>query len=240
MSDTANPGNLASAGEFDARLKRLEENRWLASRYAPDAERPLLVAFGLLHHELQRALAASDPMLGKIRIQWWREALEDAARGKVRRHDLAQELARLMRERSDLIGPANELVDRFDDILDDHLHHGGHDAGMTHAARHMAAEAAMMRLSGWALAKHVSQPSLDALDKCGEAYVAGVAGLPDAKQRYAEAARLTRRLPAELWPAIVHLAAAREAHRDAAGLKPIGRPLLARWRVLQAMTSRKL
>ena len=38
MSDTANPANLASAPlsgakEFDARLRRTDENRWLATRY---------------------------------------------------------------------------------------------------------------------------------------------------------------------------------------------------------------
>ena len=52
MSDTSNPGNLASAAEFDARLKRTDENRWLATRYAPPEARELLVAVYLLHHEL--------------------------------------------------------------------------------------------------------------------------------------------------------------------------------------------
>ena len=49
MSDTANPPALASADDFDARLKRTDEDRWLATRYAPDGKRPLLVAllFGL-------------------------------------------------------------------------------------------------------------------------------------------------------------------------------------------------
>src|SRR5579871_4266956 len=172
MSDTANPGNLASAGEFDARLKRADENRWLASRYAPDAERPLLIAFGLLHHELQRALLASDAMLGKIRIQWWREALEEIVRGKARRHDLGLELARLLRDRRDLLAPLNDLIDRFDDILDDHLHSGGHDAGEAHARRHMAAEAAMTILAARALVKHVAQTDLEALNKCSEAHLA--------------------------------------------------------------------
>ena len=42
MSDTANPANLASSEEFDARLKRTDEDRWLATRYAPQAGRERL------------------------------------------------------------------------------------------------------------------------------------------------------------------------------------------------------
>jgi len=33
MSDTANPAKLASANALDARLKRTDEDRWLATRY---------------------------------------------------------------------------------------------------------------------------------------------------------------------------------------------------------------
>ena len=76
MSDTANPPNLASVDDFDARLKRTDEDRWLATRYAPQAARERLVAIYLLYQELQRALQTKEAMLGKIRIQWWRETLE--------------------------------------------------------------------------------------------------------------------------------------------------------------------
>ena len=76
MSDTSNPGNLASAAEFDGRLKRTDENRWLATRYAPPEARERLVAIYLLHQELSRALHTKEAMLGKIRIQWWRETVE--------------------------------------------------------------------------------------------------------------------------------------------------------------------
>ena len=71
MSDTSNPTNLASvplagAAEFDARLQRTDEDRWLATRYAAPAARELLVAIYLLNQELQRTLHTKEPMLGKI------------------------------------------------------------------------------------------------------------------------------------------------------------------------------
>lgn len=234
MSDTANPGNLASspiadAAEFDARLKRTDENRWLATRYAPAEARERLVAIYLLHQELGRALQAREAMLGKIRIQWWRETLEQiAGAGPVRRHDLAEELARITKSRADLFKPMNEMIDRFDDVIDDHLRDGGHDASTTHAGRHFATEATLARLAGLALDPSATKVHLDALARCGEAHLTRVAGLPDAQPRWDEAREAARTLPANLWPAILHMTA-----RGAS-------PLLKRWRMFAAMLTRRL
>jgi phytoene synthase len=234
MSDTANPANLASglapAVEFDARLKRTDENRWLASRYAPQAARERLVAVYLLHQELQRALGMSEAMIGKIRIQWWRETLEGIAAGTPRWHDLSLELARAFDGRADLLAAAHELVDRFDDVIDDHLHSGGHEAGEAHAARHLAAEAALARLAGLALDGGATPEQLEALARCGEAHLAALAELPDAAERRKAAQAAARMLPAELWPAIAHLAA------DG----PNQTPLRRRWRILRAVAARRL
>jgi phytoene synthase len=234
MSDTANPANLASglipAAEFDARLKRTDENRWLASRYAPPAGRERLVAVYLLNQELQRTLGASEPMIGKIRLQWWRETLEGIAAGKPRRHDLSLELARVMAGRADLLAAAHELVDRFDDVIDDHIHAGGHQAGDAHATRHFEAEAALTRLAGLALNAGIGADQLEALSRCGEAHLAAVADLPDAAERRKTAQAAARTLPADLWPAIAHLAA------DGPGQTPLRR----RWRILRAVAARRL
>jgi 15-cis-phytoene synthase len=234
MSDTANPGNLASAalagsGEFDARLKRMDENRWLATRYAPAEARERLVAIYLLHLELGRALQAKEAMLGKIRIQWWRETLEQiGSGGPVRRHDLAQELARVTVGRADLFKPMNDLVDRFDDVLDDHLRAGGHDASTAHGGRHLATEASLARLAGLALDPEATPAQLDALARCGEAHLARVADLPDAEARWSEARRAAGHVSAKLWPAILHVVARHPS------------PLVKRWRIFAAMLTRRL
>jgi len=248
MSDTANPGKLASAAplssakELDARLKRTDENRWLATRYAPEAGRELLVALYLLHQELQRALQTSEPMLGKIRIQWWRETIgQISGAGPVRRHDLAEELSRVTKDRADLVAPVNDLVDRYDDILDDHLQAGGHKAESEHEARHLAAEASLARLAGLALDASAAADRLDALSRCGEAYLALTVQLPDATQRWDTARKAARKLPVSLWPAIVQLAAVRDPYRTADNPRTADKaPLMKRWRVLQAMFGRRL
>jgi phytoene synthase len=248
MSDTANPGKLASAAplssakEFDARLKRTDENRWLATRYAPEAGRELLVALYLLHQELQRALQTSEPMLGKIRIQWWRETIAQiSSKASIRRHDLAEELARVTKDRADLVASLNNLVDRYDDILDDHLHAGGHKADSEHEARHLAAEASLAQLAGRALDASATSEQLDAISRCAEAYLALTAHLSDAKQRWDSARKAARKIPVSLWPAIVHLAAVHDPHRTADNPRTADKaPLMKRWRVLQAMFGRRL
>jgi phytoene synthase len=238
MSDTANPANVASglvsAAEFDARLKRADEARWLASRYAPQAGRERLVAVYLLNQELQRALGVSEPMIGKIRIQWWRETLEGIGAGTPRRHDLSLELARVFAGRADLVAAAHELVDRFDDVIDDHLHAGGHQPGDDHAARHLAAEAAVTRLAGRSLKADLTGDQLNALGACGEALTAIIADVPDAAQRQAQAKKRAATLPEPLWPAIAHIAVARKVGTGDYG------PLLKRWRILQAVLTRRL
>jgi phytoene synthase len=233
MSDTANPANLASAEEFDARLKRTDEDRWLATRYAPKEGRERLVAIYLLHQELQRTLRTKEPMLGKIRLQWWRETIEQVA-GKtpLRRHDLAEELSRTMKDRPELIAGMNDLVDRFDDIIDDHLH-GGHTDGADHEARHLAAEGALMKLAGIALNSGAAAAHLDTLAAAGEAHTASVAGLVGAQAKWNAARSAVRSVPSALWPAILHLAVASSTEQPRS-------PLSKRWRMFKAALARKL
>jgi phytoene synthase len=240
MSDTANPPTLAStplarAGEFDDRLKRTDEDRWLATRYADATGRELLVAIYLLNHELQRTLHTKEPMLGKIRLQWWRETLDQVGgAGALRRHDLAEELARVTARRADLMAPLGALVDAFDDILDDHLHAGGHQPGGEHEARHLAVEARLVRLAGLALMADAPEPELEAMGRVAEAALAMRAELPDAEARWDAARRRARALPSAMWPALLHLA----ARPDGKGREPS--PFAKRWRMFSAALWRKL
>lgn len=239
MSDTSNTGNLASspiadAAEFDARLKRTDENRWLATRYAPPEARERLVAIYLLHQELSRALHATEAMLGKVRIQWWRETVEQiSGKGALRRHDLAEELARVTGDRRDLLAPINDLIDRFDDVIDDHLHAGGHEDSGTHEAKHLAAEASLARLAGQALDASLNHSHLDALTRCGEAHLAVVADMPDAPDRWITAQVAARELPAHVWPAMLHLSISAPSGRPRS-------PLSKRWRMFQAALTHRL
>jgi len=61
---------------LDKRLQREDEDRWLSSRYAGDGVRQKLIALYALNLELAKVhTIVSEPGLGAIRFQWWRDAV---------------------------------------------------------------------------------------------------------------------------------------------------------------------
>jgi len=75
-------------------VKRFDRDRWFCALFAPAACREDLLALYAFNAEL--ALVAdkvSEPMLGEIRLQWWREAIEGIYGGSARRHDVVEALA---------------------------------------------------------------------------------------------------------------------------------------------------
>src|SRR5690242_16601099 len=92
----------AENGDLDALVLRVDPDRWLASRYVSDAEaRADLIALYALNYELSRAAeVASQPLIGEMRLAWWREAVEEIFEGRpVRRHPTALALAEAVRRR---------------------------------------------------------------------------------------------------------------------------------------------
>jgi phytoene synthase len=82
--------------DLDDLVRRVDPDRWLASRFVQDtALRADVVAVYAFDHELGRApRVASNALLGEIRLTWWREALDEIYGGRpVRRHPTAEALA---------------------------------------------------------------------------------------------------------------------------------------------------
>jgi phytoene synthase len=68
-------------------LQRLDPDRWLSALFAPDARRPALFALYAFNSEIARAReSVSQPMIGQIRLQWWREAWDGIRAGTPRQH----------------------------------------------------------------------------------------------------------------------------------------------------------
>ena len=89
-------------GDLDALVRRVDPDRWLASRFVADAEaRADLVALYAFNYELSRAPGvASQPLIGEMRLAWWREALDEIFEGRpVRRHPVVLALAEAIRRR---------------------------------------------------------------------------------------------------------------------------------------------
>src|SRR5215217_5167640 len=69
--------------DLDALVRRVDPDRWLAARFVADPERRgELIALSALNHELARvAETVRNPLMGEIRLAWWREGLEAMAAG---------------------------------------------------------------------------------------------------------------------------------------------------------------
>jgi phytoene synthase len=81
---------------IESSLRTADEDRYYAALFAPAAKRVHLFTLYALNQELARiAETAREPMMGAIRLQWWRETIEAAREGKPRDHDLARALAEL-------------------------------------------------------------------------------------------------------------------------------------------------
>ena len=81
-------------------VREADPDRYFASLFAPAPERPFLHALYAFNHEVARvAENVREPMLGAIRLEWWRETVEGAANGAPRNHDVARGMAALFAER---------------------------------------------------------------------------------------------------------------------------------------------
>ncbi len=101
--------------QLDTRLRQVDEDRWLSSRYAPAQTRAALVALYHLNYELARVrLVVTEPGLGAIRYQWWREALAEIATGAPRRHDVAQAIGEACTREDLPVDGLQALVDRHE------------------------------------------------------------------------------------------------------------------------------
>jgi phytoene synthase len=77
-------------------VRAADPDRYFATLFAPALLRPHLFALYAFNHEVARiAETVREPMLGAIRLEWWRETAEQAARGAPRNHDVARGLAAL-------------------------------------------------------------------------------------------------------------------------------------------------
>ena len=75
--------------DLAALVRRHDPDRFLTALFAPPQKRDALLALIAFNHELARAReATSEPHLALIRLQWWRDTVEGAAR----RHEVATPL----------------------------------------------------------------------------------------------------------------------------------------------------
>jgi phytoene synthase len=80
-------------------VRKADPDRYFASLFAPARQRPYLHSLYAFNHEVAHiAESVREPMLGAIRLEWWRETAEGAAKGNPRPHDVARGLSALFAE----------------------------------------------------------------------------------------------------------------------------------------------
>src|SRR5580698_11046207 len=89
--------DAAIANRLAVSVRAADPDRYFSALFAPAALRPQLLALYAFNHEVARvAETVREPMLGAIRLEWWRETVEGAHRGMPRNLDVAKGLAALL------------------------------------------------------------------------------------------------------------------------------------------------
>lgn len=107
----------------DALLRRDDPDRWLASLFLPAEKRPYVHALYAFSLEIARVRGlVSEPILGEIRFQWWREVLAGERESEAEAHPVAaallDTLARYELPRDSLMGLIDaRLFDLYDEPM---------------------------------------------------------------------------------------------------------------------------
>lgn len=141
-------------------VRAADRDRFLAALFAPEPARRGLLALLALDHELARTrLVTQEPMLARIRLEWWREAVAEAAGAATprtqpiveslseiaRRHGLgAERLAALVDAREEEIEGPLDVVRAGHALADLQLEVLGARDAATRAAAHAVAAAWLM------------------------------------------------------------------------------------------------
>jgi phytoene synthase len=83
-------------------VRSADRDRFLAALFAPEPARSDLLALLAFDHELSRTRTVTrEPMLARIRLQWWREAVAEAAgTAKPRAQPIVESLSETVRRRA--------------------------------------------------------------------------------------------------------------------------------------------
>ena len=92
-------GLMAQALSYCAeQVRRYDHGRFMTALFAPAPRREDLWALYAFNLEIAKIReTVTEPMLGRIRLQWWRETLDGFERGEVREHAVAAPLAETVR-----------------------------------------------------------------------------------------------------------------------------------------------
>ena len=75
-------------------VRRYDNDRYLTALFAQAERREALFALAAFNLEVAKIPeVVSEPMLGEMRLQWWREVIDEIAEGRDRKHEVVEPLA---------------------------------------------------------------------------------------------------------------------------------------------------
>ena len=104
---------MALPPEIIARLAQTDPDRVRAAQLATPEDRDALMVLYAFHAELAKVPElVSEPLIGQIRYQWWRDALDEVYSGKPpRKHEVVLPLAEMIAERDVPRFGLDQLID---------------------------------------------------------------------------------------------------------------------------------
>ncbi len=110
---TAKHATTPNLADYAAAVRKFDPDRWLTALFAPDARRPHLLALYAFNIEIARIPEqVSEPALGDIRRQWWRDTVAAAFAGRAPRgHPIAVALESAIRGHDLPWAPFDRLLD---------------------------------------------------------------------------------------------------------------------------------
>ncbi len=142
------------------RVKAHDPDRYLTALFAPRKRRAHLTALYAFNLEIAQIREhVSEPLLGEIRLQWWRETIDGLYQGAVRQHDVARALAVVIED----VDLPRRL---FDELLEaraadlDNVPFADESALLGYVR---ATSAHVMTLAGLCLAPDMAPPDLEAV-----------------------------------------------------------------------------
>ena len=100
-------------------VERHDRERYLTVLFAkPEVQAALFVLLAANHEIAKTAEVVSEPMIGAIRLQWWRDSLDGIEAGAPRKHEVITPLADLVRETPDLLSDLRDLIEAREADLD--------------------------------------------------------------------------------------------------------------------------
>lgn len=175
-----------------AEVRNGDRDRYLALLFSPASVRGDLAAIAAFNLELARAVSdITESMMGLVRLQWWREALEEIrAGGALRRHPVVAQLAGATRRHGLPIDRMMAMVAAREDEIETE----GPPSRAAFEARADATAANLIRLS---LLISGLDPSVPALAAASAEIGRGYAAIGCARSVLVDARRRRVRLPIE-------------------------------------------